>query len=131
MPIFNLWLEPFGVGGHMVYVNPAYKTNVVDIYEKRTYRYVHNIIKSEEYDIHGDMFVRRDAGCNGAYTIYSQNNVLLMLSAFYPIINRLLHKPSQSKCYRWVGNVDYLQSQGIKLNITSDLKEGTIQEFPL
>ena len=131
VPIFNLWLEPFGVGGHMVYVNPTNKTSVFNIYEERTYRYVHNVVKSEEYDIHGDMFVRRDAGCNGAYTLYSQNDVMLMLSAFYPIINKLLDEPSQSKCYRWVGNIEYLQKKGIKLNVTPGTKEGTVQEFPL
>jgi hypothetical protein len=131
VPIFNLWLEPFGVGGHMVYVNPEHKTRVSDIYKERTYRYVHNIVKSEEYDIHGDMFVRRDAGCNGVYALYSQNDVMLMLSAFYPIINKLLEEPSQSKCYRWVGNIEYLQKKGIKLDVTPGTKEGTVQEFPL
>lgn len=131
VPIFNMWLEPFGVGGHMVYVNPRDNIKTIDIYEEGTHRYVHNIVKSEEYENHRDMFIRRDAGCNGAYTIYSQNDVLLMLSAFYPIINRLLHEPSKSECYRWVGNVEYLQSQGINLNVTSGIKEGTVQKFPL
>lgn len=131
VPIFNLWLEPFGVAGHMIYVNPTDNIKTVGIYEEKTYRYVHNLVKSKEYDNHSDMFIRRDAGCNGAYTLYSQNDVLLMLSTFYPIINRLLQEPSHSKCYRWVGNKDFLLRQGIKLNITPDIKSGAIQEFPL
>lgn len=130
-PVFNLWLEPFGVAGHMVYVNPSNGIKSIDIYEERSYRYKHNIIKDGEYDKHGEMFIRRDAGCNGSYALYSQNDVLLMLSAFYPIINGLLQEPSLSKCYRWVGNIDYLLKQGIELNISQDTKMGTIQEFPL
>lgn len=130
VPVFHLWLEPYGGAGHLLYVNPEQCKSSIDIYNEH-FRYIHNIIKDEEYDKHSDMFIKRTAGCNGSYTLYSQNDVLLMFSAFYPIINRLIQEPSESKCYRWVGNKDYLLRQGIELNISPDVQSGTVQEFPL
>lgn len=130
VPVFHLWLEPYGSAGHLLYVNPERCKPHIDIYNEH-FRYKHNIIKDEEYDKHADTFIRRTAGCNGSYTIYSQNDVLLMLSAFYPIINRLIKNPSESKCYRWVGNIDYLERQGIEFDTSTESHSGEVQEFPL
>lgn len=103
IPVFLLWLEPFGAAGHMVYLNSINKQITYRISDEQTKLYIHNVISNEEYRNPNKRFTKREAGCNGAYALYSANDVLLMLSAFYPIINTLIAEPQESKCYRWVG----------------------------
>lgn len=132
IPVFFLWLEPYGIAGHLVYINKRDSQTDIQIVNQETMLYCHNVIADIEYSNSKHKFSKRDAGCNGAYTLYSGNDVLLMLSAFYPIICELLDKPDKSKCYRWVGNIEKLAQKGIacKTNIDGLLK-GTIQGFPI
>lgn len=132
IPVFFLWLEPYGIAGHLVYINKRDSHADIQIVNQETMLYCHNVIADIEYSNSKHKFSKRDAGCNGAYTLYSGNDVLLMLSAFYPIICELLEKPDKSKCYRWVGNIEKLAQKGIacKTNIDGLLK-GTIQGFPI
>ena len=79
-PIFILWLEPFAIAGHLVYINPANSPNLDNILGKDTMLYKHNIIPSSEYISRGETeFISRDAGCNGAYAHYSGNDVILFV----------------------------------------------------
>lgn len=132
IPVFIMWLEPFGVAGHMVYINPDSLHRPVSINDAQTKLYIHNVINEAEYKNKDNHFTKRDAGCNGLYALYSDNDVLLMMSAFYPIINRLLAEPKESTCYRWVGNIRRIIQKGININIEPDeISPGTIQDFPL
>ena len=130
-PIFILWLEPFALAGHLVYINPANSPNLDNILEKDTMLYKHNIIPSSEYISRGETeFISRDAGCNGAYAHYSGNDVILFLSAIYPIINNLIKEPFNSMCYRWVGNLNIAIEKKIKL-IEGEHISGSITKIPL
>lgn len=130
-PIFILWLEPFAIAGHLVYINPANSPNLDNILEKDTMLYKHNIIPSSEYISRGETeFISRDAGCNGAYAHYSGNDVILFLSAIYPIINNLIKEPFNSMCYRWVGNLNIAIEKKIKL-IEGEHISGSITKIPL
>ena len=132
IPVFILWLEPFGAAGHMIYINPNSFHKPLSINDALTKLYIHNVISDAEYKSQENHFTKRDAGCNGLYALYSDNDVLLMLSAFYPIINRLLTEPEESTCYRWVGNIKRIVQKGISVNIAPvEISQGTIQEFPL
>ena len=132
IPVFILWLEPFGAAGHMVYINPDSLHRPLSINDPQTKLYIHNVINEAEYKIQDNHFTKRDAGCNGVYALYSDNDVLLMLSAFYPIINQLLAEPAESKCYRGVGNIKRIVQKGISANFFPvEISHGTIQEFPL
>lgn len=132
IPVFIMWLEPFGAAGHMAYINPNSLHRPLSINDAKTKLYIHNVISDAEYKNQDNHFTKRDAGCNGLYALYSDNDVLLMLSAFYPIINRLLAEPEESKCYRWVGNIKRIIQKGININVAhNEISQGTIQKFPL
>lgn len=131
IPIFTLWLEPFAIAGHLVYINPIDTLNTNNMLEKDTMLYKHNLILSSEYTGKGTSeFVSRDAGCNGAYTLYSGNDVMLFLSAIYPIINKLIEQPSKTMCYRWVGNINNAKERNIAL-IEGKHINGDVTELPL
>ena len=132
-PTFILWLEPFGIAGHLVYINPMQMPKNFVLYkDKGSMLYKYNLLAPIEYEINADRFTKKDAGCNGEYALYSGNDVTLMLSAFYPYINKLIQQPEQSKCYRWVGNIKLAQEKGFKLTIeVSSTTIGHVEELPL
>ena len=131
VPIMVLWLEPFAIAGHLVYINPTNNPNIDGLLNRDTMLYKHNLIKESEYIKKGSTeFVSRDAGCNGAYALYSGNDVVLFLSAMYSIINDKINKPTNSMCYRWVGNINKAKERNIAL-IEGEHIKGSVIEIPL
>lgn len=132
-PVFILWLEPYAIAAHMVYINPKQMPANFMLYsDDENMLYKHNLITDEEYKEHSEKFVKNEAGCNGEYTNYSGNDVTLMLSAFYPIINRLVSTPDTSICYRWEGNIQNAETYEIALSAPVDtLQCGHLSELPL
>ena len=131
-PAFILWLEPFGVSGIMIYINPENEKSIRTLKEKANSSFIDFcLIKQEEYT-NGEKITHRDAGCNGSYALYSANDVTMFLSIMFPIINQLLEHPSNSKCYRWVGNIDIALEKNISLVSSSTmLSKNTLQELPI
>lgn len=124
--IYILWLEPYGIAGHMVYINPADGIDVSRIFNENGL-YVNNLIEDEEYIAKSDDFTERDAGCNGRYALYSGNDVTLLLSAMYSEIEKLLDQPSHSRFYRWIGNINIAQSNNIRLKQKESLERGKME----
>lgn len=133
IPVFILWLEPYAIAAHMVYINPSQMQSELTLYSKDKYLlYKYNLIAGDEYKQHPDKFVKKEVGCNGEYTNYSGNDITLMLSAFYPIINQLVTNPDKSTCFRWEGNIQYAKTKGISLNAPlEELKTGHVSEWNL
>ena len=131
LPIFMLWLEPFALAGHMVYINPKDMPPNINLNEGSQLLYKYNLIKEDEYKKKAQsQFIKKEAGCNGSYAQYSNNDVFLFLSALYSIINRLLHNPEKSKCFRWVGNIELAKVKNIELK-EPHLCYGCVSELPL
>ena len=133
LPLFILWLEPFGIAGHLVYINPMQMPNDFTLYGNGTNMlYKYNLLASDEYLNHSDRFTKKDAGCNGEYTLYSGNDVILLLSALYPHINKLIQQPGKSICYRWTGNINIAKEKNITLTTdVSSLTFGNVEELAL
>lgn len=132
IPVFFLWLEPFGSAGHLIYLNRTKEDPLITIVNPDTMLYKYNLIEDSEYNNQGNKFTKEDAGCNGSYTLYSGNDVIEMLSAFYPIICKLLKASETSKCYRWIGNIEEITKRGIRCkDHIENLSKGLVQEFPI
>lgn len=132
IPVFFLWLEPFGIAAHMVYINNLWSHEPIQIIDSDTLLYKYNVISSVEYNHSASKFSKNDAGCNGSYSLYSGNDVLKMLSAFYPVIDKLLSNPENSIIYRWIGNIEEAENRNIECSINlRELQKGIIQELPL
>ena len=130
VPIFIMWLEPFSIAGHLVYVNPEKKDKPICLNVGKLRLYKHNLIQPDMYEKRSDEFVKRDAGCNGSFALYNQNNVTLFLSSIFPIVDQLIENPGESKCYRWVGNINIANKMGLSLTDPS-VKKGEITELSI
>lgn len=127
-PIFVLWLEPYAIAGHLIYVSETdgYKTfrNCFDA--KGNYKY--NMIATTEYEKPA-LLKKRDAGCNGSYVNYSGNDVMLFLSSMYPLISEIIENKTLSTCYRWVGNINTAKEKGIALT-NEEVRKNQINIYP-
>ena len=130
-PAFILWLEPYGISGIMIYVNPEDGESVKRLKDMANDMFMNYcLIKRDEYE-DGEKLMKHDAGCNGSYSLYSANDVSMFLSSMFPIIDKLLEQPSESKCYRWVGNINIAREKGIGLMSSSSLSKNTVQKLPV
>lgn len=125
-PLFILWLEPYAVAGHLLYINPSDAKKLGHLFDEQGV-YVHSFIDQQEFHKRPELFTKRDAGCNGSYNQYSGNDVLLFLSAMYPHILSLLDNPSNSTAYRWLGKNDSIKDLGITTITTPQAVWETIQ----
>jgi hypothetical protein len=124
-PIFVLWLEPYAIAGHMVYINP--KDGISSNFLDGLYPY--NLIAESEYNSEDKTFTKQESGCANSYTNYGGSDVVLFLSAMYPIIQKILQEPIKSTCYRWVGNIDIAKEKGILLSTQDPLRKCEVQSF--
>ncbi|MBQ8722440.1 MAG: ThiF family adenylyltransferase [Paludibacteraceae bacterium] len=124
-PIFILWLEPYAIAGHMVYLNPNY--GIPSDFLSTSYPY--NLIAESEYNSEDKSFTKRESGCANTYTNYGGSDVVSFLSSIYPIIQQILQEPTKSTFYRWIGNINIAKEKGILLSTQDQLKKGEIQLF--
>jgi molybdopterin/thiamine biosynthesis adenylyltransferase len=128
-PAFILWLEPYGISGIMIYVNPEDIESVKRLIEKANDCFNEFCLISKEEYVNGEKLTQRDVGCNGSYALYSANDVTMFLSAMFPIIDKLLEQPTESKCYRWVGNIKIAIEKSIRLVESSEMSKNTLQRL--
>lgn len=132
VPAFILWLEPYGLSGVMVYVNPHEEGSIKRLQLAADDGFLHYcLIDRAEYKT-GEKLIKRDSGCNGKYAQYSANDVTLFLSGMFPHIDRLLSDPEKTKIYQWVGNIEIAVQKGINLvERTGGLSKNQVLSLPL
>lgn len=129
-PAFILWLEPYAISGIMIYVNPADEASLAHLTRMADDSFLDFCLIDREEYYSGQKLIHRDAGCSGMYALYSANDVTLFLSAMFPLINNLLSVPSESKCYRWFGNLEIAEQRGIRLSASSEgMKKNDVTLF--
>ena len=130
IPAFILWLEPYGVSGIMLYVNPDDQKSLEKLVVSAANGFENFVLISPEEYQDGEKLIQRDAGCNGKYALYSGNDVTFFLSAVFHVIDQLMKTPTKSRCYRWVGNIDIAAEKGIGL-ISGNCSKHMFQEILL
>jgi len=108
--VVYLWLEPYGVAGHILYISPN---------NGGCYRCCFNS--------HGDFrfaviaknqdFVRREAGCQQSFTPYGAADLEMFCAIACKEIIRLIQEPpTQSILLTWIGDKEKFQLAGYKIS---------------
>jgi hypothetical protein len=115
IPMFFLWIEPYAIGGHCLFLYPDDRVTLDDLYEEHLYRF--NIIASSEYINSNPVLSKQEAGCQTSYTPYSGNDVILFLSTIYKWMNDIIRKDAKrSMAVQWIGNLDFAKELGLVIN---------------
>lgn len=113
--MFFLWIEPYAIGGHCVFIHPDNKITLADLYKDHLYRF--NIIESTEYVKSNPILSKQEAGCQTSYTPYSGNDVILFLSSIYKWLNDIIqNNTKQSMAMQWTGNINIAKELGLAIN---------------
>lgn len=119
-PIFLLWVEPYALGGHCVYVHPDDRIEVNTLYNDGIW-YKYHIIADEEHQVSNPVLSKQEAGCNTVYTPYSGSDITSFLSAIFPFIrDTIQNNGTKSFVLQWIGDITQNTDLGLRL------KEGAV-----
>lgn len=114
-PTFILWVEPFLIGGHCIFIHPNKPISKEHLFNKQNYKY--HVISDQSYEDKIDVLLMREAGCQTTYVPYSANHITLFLSQiYYYIDNQIKNKLEESYIVRWTGDLDLASNLGVSIN---------------
>lgn len=124
IPTFFIWIEPYILGGHCLYLQPGHAFNYHTLYENHLYKY--NVVDNSEYQNQSKQILLREAGCQGSYMPYGQKSITLFLSSLIPYLFQIIDdKDTRNLAITWRGKV----SNDISLKLSEygkQLRENSI-----
>lgn len=113
-PVLFLWVEPLGVGGHLLYIDPKNGGCYDCSFDKRG-NFLYSIPNTSE------SFQKRESGCQSTFLPYSSLAVeqfaLVASKIIYSLLDR---RPSTSTLFTWLGDIEEFEKSGHKINPAYD-----------
>lgn len=114
-PIVLLWVEPYLLGAHILYINPLSEFKLKDLEIEGYYQY--NIISKETYSDPEKQLLLREAGCQGSYTPYGKEAIVRFFAAFIPELFSLIkNKPATNMRLTYAGDYSVAAPNGLKIS---------------
>ena len=113
-PVLFLWVEPLGIGGHILYIDPK---------NGGCYNCSFNEEGDFDYSISdtSEIFQKRESGCQSTFLTYSSLTVEQFALVASKIISSLLDKRlNTSTLFTWLGDIEELEKSGHKINPAYD-----------
>jgi hypothetical protein len=130
IPIFFIWVEPYLVGGHCLFIhpnNPSFNKYFEDGF------FISNIIPKEVYNDPKFNLTKREAGCQTTFIPYSSSNVISFLSQLFSKICSIMEvKSNVSTSFSWIGNIQKLNELELpKSKFAENAESGQLIEVTL
>lgn len=127
-PIFVLWVEPYLLGGHCIYLHPESNRNVDELFYD-IYKFKYSIINPDELEIKRKLFTLKESGCQTNFSPYSNTHLSLFMSSVHEKIYKTIESGStKSVVFSWVGDYSIAYELGIKLNVQNDVSKYSLIE---
>lgn len=108
--LIYLWMEPLGVGGHVLFIHPENGGCFNCCFDERG-EFLYRVASQ------GQEFSRREAGCQSTYLPYASVDVEHFISVACRLILHLIErKESKSQLFTWFGDLDEFKGQGYKVS---------------
>jgi len=109
-PIYYLWMEPLGVGGHVLFIS-ADNGGCFNCCFNREGQFLYQIAAKDQ------TFSKREAGCQTTYFPYSSVEVEHFISVVCRWILRVTgDKEKRSSLFTWLGSLEEFTSLGFKVS---------------
>ena len=109
-PVVYLWIEPFGVGGHILYIHPN-DQGCFDCCFDNDGTFKYSIAKPDK------QFQKRESGCQGTFIPYSSLQIEQFISiAGKKILEILDGRLKKSMLFTWVGDIEEFEDMKFKIN---------------
>ena len=114
-PLVIMWIEPFLIGGHCIFIYPASFIDYRSLFENGFYKY--NMVDQSEYTNPDRQFIFQESGCQVSYIPYGQKNITLFLSGLFPVLSSELESENtKSLAISWRGNAAIQEKLNIQIS---------------
>jgi len=114
-PVVLLWVEPFLLGAHALYINPGTSFSLKDLEADNFY--IYNVIHQDSYDDPTNQLKLREAGCQGSYMPYGKEAITCFFSGLMPEIYKLIKNPSANNlAFTFTGELHRATALGVQLS---------------
>lgn len=114
-PIVLLWVEPYLLGAHIIYINPFSKFKLKDLEIEGYYQY--NIISKDTYSDPEKQLLLSEAGCQGSYTPYGKEAIMRFFTALIPELFSLIKdKPTTNIRLTYAGDYSVAAPNDLKIS---------------
>ncbi|MHA7101408.1 E2/UBC family protein [Roseivirga pacifica] len=113
-PIFFVWVEPYLLGGHCIYLHPD-SCDYNAFFDVLGF-FKYNAIEIREYKNNNPTLSLSEAGCQG-FTPYSSIDLVSFLGALFSKMNNIIKTESKiAQSFTWIGNKELAESLNIKMS---------------
>lgn len=117
-PVFLIWVEPYLIGGQLLYIHPNTIPQEAKLYED-VYKYKYSVISPEEFQNKREVLIKRESGCQSVFSPYTANQLILFLSNIYQQVNVIMKENiRESKAITWIGDETIADRLGIERRYT-------------
>jgi molybdopterin/thiamine biosynthesis adenylyltransferase len=110
IPVIFVWIEPYGVGGHIVFIHPD-KGGCYSCCFNDKGEFLYSIAVQDQ------QFLKKEAGCQSTFLPYSSIDAeSFVLMACKQIINISIQTPALSVAYSWVGDLEEFNKLGYQIS---------------
>ena len=123
-PIIYLWMEPLGVGGHVLFIHPENGGCFNCCFDGEG-QFLYQVVAKDQ------IFSRREAGCQTTYLPYSSVDVEHFTSVTCKwILNLMGGKGRKSMLLTWLGDLEGFKSLGFRVSdrYVTDFSYATIEK---
>lgn len=107
-----LWVEPFGVGGQILYIHP-HNGGCYECCFDSEGNFLYSIVSPEDKN----KFQKRESGCQSTFLLYSSLHIEQFISISCKKILAILEKGIEtSMLYTWLGDIEEFEGLGYKIN---------------
>lgn len=111
-PVVFLWIEPFGVGGQILYIHP-YNGGCYNCCFDNEGNFLYSITMPGDKS----KFQRRESGCQSTFLPYSSLHIEQFASISCKKILTALEKGVEaSTLYTWIGDIEEFEELGYRIN---------------
>lgn len=108
-PLLILWMEPYGLGGHALYIH-KFQNLYEDLFSKQDLHFRYGIVKDSE------RYFKREAGCESSYMPYSGFSVSMFVHSIFDYIMDGQLNDNKNYLLTWIGKISEADEHQITIN---------------
>lgn len=123
-PVFILWVEPYLLGGQLLYIHPEDIPKTEDLFTE-IFKYKFSVIAPEEFKKKRELFTLKESGCQTTFSPYSSTHLSLFLSSIHKEIFSIIENDSKESAYfSWIGDLNI--ASRLEINLREEYLENYI-----
>ncbi len=114
-PVVLFWVEPYLLGGHLIYINPSTGFKLKDMESDEFYQY--NVIDKKNYKDIKKQLLLKEAGCQGSYIPYGKEAISRFFALVIPQLYSLINDcSSKNQAFTYIGDLDVAKSNNLTIS---------------